>query len=175
MKLSWHNIHLVLTLFFAPLILCFALTGALYMTNIDKNFTSTVTSYTFEKATHPTAEAVIAELKEKRHILPEGLPVPLKQNLILGKSTQDHVLFTDKKNTIIAEIISPGPYPKLLLVHKGKAGPLFMILSWGCIITLFIAYLSGILLMWKNRKKKSAMIMSFSLGMLTLLIGYFLL
>ena len=42
-------------------------------------------------------------------------------------------------------------YPNLMLAHKGKAGWWFTALGYGAALSLIILYVTGILLMWKNR------------------------
>lgn len=43
--LSSHSLHLVLSLFFLPMIMVYAVTGLLYMGGVDQNFTSRVAVY----------------------------------------------------------------------------------------------------------------------------------
>jgi hypothetical protein len=71
--------------------------------------------------------------------------------------------------------VEPGIYPNLMLAHKGKAGWWFTALGYGAALSLIILYVTGILLMWKNRGKRKLMLVSAFLGTAAVVVGYLML
>ena len=51
--LSSHSLHLVLSLFFLPMIVVYAVTGLLYMGGVDQHFTSHVEVHELNAADQP--------------------------------------------------------------------------------------------------------------------------
>lgn len=128
---SCRSLHLVLSLFFLPMVVVYAVTGLLYLAGTDENFTSTVTVHELDGTDRPPYEASLRELERRGATLPEGKVRPFKGNYVLGPLTDDHVLLIRKGDALRAEMVSPGVYSKLLLVHKGKAGWWFTFLGGG--------------------------------------------
>lgn len=96
---------------------------------------------------------------ERRGVaLPEGKVRPFKGNYLLGPMTDTHVLFLRKGHALRAGSGGAGIYPNLMLAHKGKAGWWFTALGYGAALSLIILYVTGILLMWKNRGKRKLML-----------------
>lgn len=62
-----------------------------------------------------------------------------------------------------------------MLAHKGKAGWLFTALGYGAALTLVVLYVTGILLMWRNRRKRKLMLLSAALGTAAVAAGYLML
>ena len=173
--LSSHSLHLVLSLFFLPMIVVYAVTGLLYMGGVDQHFTSHVAVHELNAADHPPYEDSCRELERRGVALPEGKVRPFKGNHILGPMTDTHVLFLRKGHTLRAEVVEPGIYPNLMLAHKGKAGWWFTALGYGAALSLIILYVTGILLMWKNRGKRKLMLVSAFLGTAAVVAGYLML
>lgn len=174
-KFSSHSLHLVLSLFFLPMIMVYAVTGLLDLAGTDGNFTSRVTVHELEGGDLPPYDDSCRELERRGVRLPEGKVRPFKGNYVLGSLTDDHILFTGKGNSLRAEVVSPGIYPKLLLVHKGKAGWWFTFLGYGAVLSLLAVYVTGILLVWKNRGRRRLMLVSAALGIGAVAGGYLLL
>ncbi len=80
-----------------------------------------------------------------------------------------------KGDALRAKVVSPGMYPKLLLVHKGKAGWWFAFLGWGAAFSLLAAYVTGIALMWKSPGRRRLMLFTAALGVGAVVVGYLLL
>ena len=169
--LSSLSLHLVLSLFFLPMIMVYAVTGLLYMGGADQHFTSHVEVYELSSGDEPPYADSCRELERLGVKLPEGKVRPFKGNYILGLVTGTHVLFLRTENSLRAEVVKPGIYPNLLLVHKGKAGWWFSALGYGSAISLILLYISGILLMWRNRKKRKLMLVSAVLGTSAVVAG----
>ena len=159
--LSSHSLHLVLSLFFLPMIVVYAVTGLLYMGGVDQHFTSHVEVHELNAADQPPYEDSCRELERRGVALPEGKVRPFKGNYLLGPMTDTHVLFLI--------------YPNLMLAHKGKAGWWFTALGYGAALSLIILYVTGILLMWKNRGKRKLMLVSAFLGTAAVVVGYLML
>jgi uncharacterized iron-regulated membrane protein len=58
-------------------------------------------------------------------------------------------------------------------MHKGKTGLFSNILLVGAACALLIAYLSGLAILWNNRKRRLAMGLWFGSGLLFFLVAYF--
>lgn len=173
--LSSHSLHLVLSLFFLPMIMVYAVTGLLYMGGVDQNFTSRVAVYELNASDQAPYADSCGELERRGVVLPQGKVRPFKGNHILGPMTDTHVLFLRKGASLRAEVVEPGIYPKLMLAHKGKAGWLFTALGYGAALTLAALYVTGILLMWRNRRKRKLMLLSAALGTAAVAAGYLML
>ncbi|MEE0763716.1 hypothetical protein [Akkermansia sp.] len=172
---SCRSLHLVLSLFFLPMVVVYAVTGLLYLAGTDENFTSTVTVHELDGTDRPPYEASLRELERRGATLPEGKVRPFKGNYVLGPLTDDHVLLIRKGDALRAEMVSPGVYSKLLLVHKGKAGWWFTFLGGGAAFSLLAAYVTGVALMWRSRSKRRLMLFSATLGIGAVAAGYLLL
>lgn len=170
--ISNHSLHLVLSLFFLPMIVIYAVTGIMYMAGTDGNFSSRIEIYLLKGEDAPPYAASCKELERRGVNLPEGKVRPFKGKHVLGSLTDTHVLFENKGKDIQAEVIDPGIYPKLLLAHKGKAGILFTILGYGAALSLLAMYVTGILLMWRNRTKRRLMLTSAAVGLGIVIVAY---
>lgn len=173
--LSSHSLHLVLSLFFLPMMMVYALTGLLYLGGVDQNFTSRVTVHELNASDQAPYADSCKELERRGVALPEGKVRPFKGNYILGAMTGTHVLFLRKGSSLRAEVVEPGIYPKLMLAHKGKAGWWFTVLGYGAALTLAALYVTGILLMWRNRRRRKLMLVSAALGTAAVAAGYLML
>lgn len=170
--LSSLSLHLVLSLFFLPMIMVYAVTGLLYMGGVDQHFTSHVEVYELSPGDEPPYADSCRELECLGVELPDGKVRPFKGNYILGLMTDTHVLFLRTGNSLRAEVVKPGIYPNLLLVHKGKVGWWFSALGYGAAISLIMLYVTGIFLMWRNRRKRKLMLVSAALGTFAVVTGY---
>lgn len=173
--LSSHSLHLVLSLFFLPMILVYAVTGLLHMGGVNPHFTSHVAAHELNAADQPPYADSCRELERCGAALPEGEVRPFKGNHILGPVTGRHVLFLREGHSLRAEVVEPGIYPKLMLAHKGKAGWWFAALGYGAAFSLIVLYVTGILLMWRNRGKRKWMLVSAALGTAAVVAGYLML
>ncbi len=91
---------------------------------------------------------------------------------MLGNTTSYHIIFTPQKDGVNAKVVNPGVYPKMLLAHKGKGGPLFNALGYGAAACLLILYISGIVMVWKVKNRRKPMLISAALGIIAVIIGY---
>jgi hypothetical protein len=167
------HLHLALSLFFAPLICVCAVTGVLNLCHVSDQWTSSVAVYEFPSDSSPQYTATCDDLKSRGIELPSGPVKPFKGMAIKGTPTSSHILFKPNGDRLRVEIVEPGVYPKLLLMHKGKTGLFSNILLVGAACALLIAYLSGLAILWNNRKRRLAMGLWFGSGLLFFLVAYF--
>ncbi len=166
------NLHLVLSIFFLPLMLMYAITGAMYMAGTDGQLGSETMAYEL-KAAQASPEA-LAELQRLGVELPEGELRPGKGGkVMLGNGASRHISFsTGRDGTLRAEVVEPGLYPSLMLIHKGKAGMWFTVLGYGAAACMLLLYVTGIVILWKSRRKRVLMLASFGLGCVAVWLGF---
>lgn len=176
--------HLYLTLFFLPPLCAFALTGALYLCGVR-------TTESVEVRELPGVAAHDYEAAKKA-LEEQGVAVPAeffvrKGVAVYGSAFETHVRFPEERGgfgrgrrsigasgVMRAEIVTPGLFDKLMLVHKGKAGTYFRVLAVGAGASMLIAYLSGLVFAWKNRSRRRSLAVSFALGAFACVLGFFL-
>ena len=176
--------HLYATLFFLPLLCAFALTGALYLCGVRT--TETVEVRELPGVAARDYEAAKKALEEQGVAVPEEFSVR-KGVACYGSAFGMHVRFPEERggfgrgrraedagNVMRAEIVTPGLFDKLMLVHKGKAGTYFRVLAVGAGAAMLIAYLSGLVFAWKNKARRRSLAVSFVLGALACAAGFFL-
>ncbi len=158
------KIHLILSLFFLPLLVAYAITGGMYMAGAPGDLGDNVTQVQLHLPKAPTTpEEATAELRAAGFDTPEGQEWRKAKNgnLVLGNSAGRHFqLTTDGK----LNLIEPGLYPQMLLIHKGKAGLWFTILGYGAAASMLLLYLSGLAIVWRNKRQRPLMLVSLVLG-----------
>ncbi len=166
------NLHLVLSIFFLPLMLMYAITGAMYMAGTDGQLGSKVEVYSLKTA--KASPEALAELGQLGVVLPEGeLRAGKGGKVMLGNGAARHISFsTGKDGQLKAEVTEPGLYPRLMLIHKGKAGLWFTVLGYGAAACMLLLYVTGIAILWRNRRKRALMLASFGLGCVAVLLGF---
>ena len=176
--------HLYVTLFFLPLLCAFALTGALYLCGVRT--TETVEVRELPGVVARDYEAAKKALEEQGVAVPAEFSVR-KGVACYGSAFGMHVRFPEERggfgrgrraedagNVMRAEIVTPGLFDKLMLVHKGKAGTYFRVLAVGAGAAMLIAYLSGLVFALKNKARRRSLAVSFVLGALACAAGFFL-
>ncbi len=154
------------------MLLIYGITGVMYMAGVDQQWTSSVKVYELDAADRAPYEASCKKLQSLGVTLPEGQVKNFKGRDMLGSSSSEHIVFNRKGDTLLAEVVSPGIYPKLMLAHKGKTGVWFSILGYGSAVTLVILYISGICMVWQNGRRRMWMLASAGAGLLAVIIGY---
>lgn len=59
-----------------------------------------------------------------------------------------------------------GLYSKLVLLHKAKGSPAFVILAISFAVAMLLIYLSGIWMCWQNRNIRKRMLVAAALGLI---------
>ena len=155
-------IHIYVSLFFLPMALLFALSGALFIFGVDAEFGAKYQHYTLEKeiTKGQEAEAMLEFLHENNIALPKNQPADNKDENVLAS------LGTLHYNAFIKEI-SPNVYEistqkrsflgVLMGLHEAKDSSIFDILAIGFALTLFVLYITGVIItllaMSKNKRK----------------------
>ncbi|MGN0835235.1 MAG: PepSY domain-containing protein [Candidatus Spyradosoma sp.] len=177
--------HLYATLFFLPLLCAFALTGALYLCGVRT--TETVETVELPGVAARDYEAAKKALEERGVAVPAEFSVR-KGVACYGSAFETHVRFpeergggfgrgrraADAQDVMRAEIVTPGLFDRLMLVHKGKAGTYFRVLAVGAGAAMLVAYLSGLVFAWKNKARRRSLAVSFVLGVLACAAGFLL-
>ncbi len=165
-------IHLILSMFFLPMLLIYGITGVMYMAGVDQQWSSSVKIYELDASDKAPYEASCQKLQSLGVTLPAGKVKNFKGRDMLGSSSSEHIIFNRVGDSLQAEVVSPGIYPKLMLAHKGKTGMWFNILGYGAALTLVILYISGVCMVWKNARRRMWMLASAGAGLLAVIIGY---
>lgn len=180
-----YSLHLYATVFFLPLLCAFAATGVLYLSGVRTTGTVEVVELPGVPAgDYISAKKALAE----RGVDVSGELVVRKGVACFGSAFGTHVRFpadgrggfghggnaAEASAPMRAEIVTPGLFDKLMLVHKGKAGTYFLVLAFGAGAAMVVAYLSGLVVVLRNRARRRPLIVSFVLGALALVLGFFL-
>ncbi len=164
---TWFNLHLILSLFFLPLLVAYAITGGMYMAGAPAQLGSETITHRLSTPEASPGELTMAALQAEGVELPEGEWRRGKTGKhMLGNSAGRHLQFSrdEAAGQAIVEEVTPGLYPQMLLIHKGKAGLWFSILGYGAAASMLLLYLSGLAIVWKNHKKRPLMLVSLVLG-----------
>ncbi len=168
----WLNLHLILSLFFLPLLVTYAITGAMYMAGAPGDLGNNVSHVQLHLPNTPTTpEEATAALKAAGFDVPEGKEWRKAKNgnLMLGNSAGPHFQLTASGSL---DYVEPGLYPQMLLIHKGKAGSLwFTILGYGAAASMLLLYVSGLAIVWRNRKKRPVMLATLAAGIVAVIAG----
>ncbi len=167
----WLNLHLIISIFFLPLLVAYAITGAMYMAGAPGDLGNHVTQVQLYLPNTPTTpEEASAALRAAGVDVPEGKEWRKARNgnLMLGSSAGRHFQLTASGSL---ELVEPGLYPQMLLIHKGKAGLWFSILGYGAAASMLILYVSGLAIVWRNRKKRPVMLVTLLLGIAAVVAG----
>ena len=177
---TWFNLHLVFSIFFLPLLVMYAVTGAMYMAGVDGQLGSETTRLDFKLSDYGAAptDATTAELKAHGVDVPAGEWRKGKNGKFsLGSSAGRHIEVWHNSETglTLADEVTPGLYPAAMLIHKGKAGTWFSVLGYGAAASMLILYLSGLAIVWRSRGKRPLMLTFLVLGIAAVVAGWVML
>ncbi len=159
---TWLNLHLLLSIFFLPLLLAYAITGGMYMAGAPGDLGNKVSHVQLHLPNTPTTPQEATTALKAAGFDAEGEWRKSKNgDLLLGSSAGTH--FKLSKDGALARV-EPGLYPQMLLVHKGKAGLWFTILGYGAAASMIILYVSGLAIVWRNKRKRPLMLITLLLG-----------
>ncbi len=168
---TWLNLHLILSIFFLPLLLAYAITGGMFMAGAPGDLGNKVSHVQLHLPNTPTTpEEATAALKAAGFDVPEGQEWRKAKNgnLMLGSSAGRHFQLTASGSL---DFVEPGLYPQMLLVLKGKAGLWFTILGYGAAASMIILYVSGLAIVWRNKRKRPLMLITLLLGCAAVVAG----
>ncbi|SQE24824.1 integral membrane protein [Campylobacter jejuni subsp. doylei] len=177
----FRQVHIYLSLFFLPCALLFALTGIVYIFGIKQDVGSKVEQYQLSKVIESgkEREALIEYLKTN------GLKVPSNTNIIKSKdkgitiggihySANITQKSTNEYNITLKTRSLLGDMIMLHFIRIDKAAWYFSVLSVGFGITLFMLYISGLMItLFANKKDRSKQFAVLGVGVVvTLLLAY---
>ncbi|MDE5602475.1 MAG: PepSY domain-containing protein, partial [Helicobacter sp.] len=154
---QFRNIHIYLSLFFLPVALMYALTGALYIFGFNQDSGASKSVYTLNVSIPQGQEiqTMLEYLKTNNIPLPKESKPKLdkKGYLTIGsahyfagikKLGEETYSITTTKHSFVGDI---------MILHKGKGQWYFNILAIGFSITIALLYLSGLIITLFNSKK----------------------
>ncbi|RAX56838.1 hypothetical protein CCZ01_08245 [Helicobacter monodelphidis] len=176
MKKFCHNAHLYVSIFFLPLALMYALTGALYIFDIKDDVGAKIETY--------QVRAIIAEGKEAEFMISflqeKGLRVPNKTSLEKNKkgelsmgSIAYNVSLNSKGNQHEITTMQRSIWGNMVLLHKAKGEFYFNILAIGFSLAMIGLYISGIIMTVYLKNKRKNAIITFIFGLtISIILGY---
>ncbi|MFH5364279.1 hypothetical protein [Campylobacter jejuni] len=171
----FRQVHIYLSLFFLPCALLFALTGIAYIFGINQ---LKVEQYQLSKVIESgkEREALIEYLKTN------GLKVPSNTNIIkskdkgitIGGTHYSANITQNSTNEYNITLKTRSLLGDMIMLHKDKGAWYFSVLSVGFGITLFMLYISGLMItLFANKKDRSKQFAVLGVGVVvTLLLAY---
>ncbi|EAI3983618.1 hypothetical protein YO64_06860 [Campylobacter jejuni] len=174
----FRQVHIYLSLFFLPCALLFALTGIAYIFGIDQDVGLKVEQYQLSKVIESgkEREALIEFLKTN------GLKIPSNTNIIkskdkgitIGGTHYSANITQNSTNEYNITLKTRSLLGDMIMLHKDKGAWYFSVLSVGFGITLFMLYISGLMItLFANKKDRSKQFAVLGVGVVvTLLLAY---
>lgn len=177
---NWVKLHGYVSMFFLPLALIYAITGALIIVGERGNLAKEKHVVTLENQSLEEIEAqkklignFLSSLGEKK--LPSGEPrfargelswgVPSGLNLSLSKG--------ENPGEAVLEIRRPDLLFSLVILHRARGGRVFDYLGFAFAVAMMMMYLSGIFIFWKIKNKRIWLTLTFAVGVFVTLLAVF--
>lgn len=142
---TWFDIHLILSVFFLPIALVYAVTGGLNLIGV--------------RAEHHGPRPTAADVeKAPRGGNPSG--AGYGRGLGRGATAQGGKPEWAGPRKKPADL-----YDKIMLLHKGKGGPAFNVVGVAFAVSILVMYISGIVIGWSMPAKRRQMLMSGAIGL----------
>ncbi len=172
MKKIGHKLHIYISVFFLPVAIMYALTGALYIFGIEENSGATINKYTIESTNNTNEiEVLINYLSENNIKIPKNTTPKEAKN---GGIQIGGIYYSAsiKKVNDIYEIttIQRSIYGTLVLLHKSKGEFYFDIMAIAFSIALIVLYVTGFIITSFCKNKRKEAIIIFSAGLITSII-----
>lgn len=171
----FRQIHIELSLFFLPLALLYAITGALYLSGFNQDWGAKIWKFTLPQISKEDLPATI-----NNELLKNGLS-PIKNSelkkgkgnsLMLGGAAYS-VLVTEDKNGWNMKVIKRGFWGNLIMLHKGKAKWYFDVLAYAFAFSLMVFYFSGLMMTRFCHKRRARALFVVVFGfVITAILGY---
>lgn len=170
---TWMKIHLYLSLFFLPMALIYAVTGAFYIFGFKTNAGASVVQIKLnETITHKNAQEIMIRLiKENNLKMPENLQVRFNKNVYSMGNLKNAYLIRVANDKTEFLAYDRSIYGVLLLLHKAHGKFWFDILAVGFAIALVIFYISGLVLTAFCKRDKKGALISTILGIVITALG----
>lgn len=176
----WMRTHNHVSMFFLPVALLYALTGALYIMGIQGGTNhKTIVEVTAEQPLPQDIKALQTfigmQLQERELRLPEGELQAARGTFVWGQPSGYHVMVEPPKGATGARIVcvTPALYSRLVFLHKAKCGTPFKVMgiAFGAAMTLI--YLSGLVIGWRVVSRRRTSIATLVAGaMVTLIVAW---
>ncbi|MCE3047621.1 PepSY-associated TM helix domain-containing protein [Helicobacter kayseriensis] len=171
----FRTIHINLSLFFLPLALLYAVTGAFYLSGFNQDSGAKVWSFSSPMIPKSEIPNVINRWLSENHLKPI-LQTELKKGknntLIMGSASYSASIQSDKDGLKV-EIIKRSLLGNLIMLHKGKAKWYFDVLAYGFAFSMLVFYFSGLVMTkFCNKRRKQALSVMFLGFFVACIVGY---
>lgn len=175
MKKYFHKIHIYLSVFFLPVAIMYAITGALYICGINENAGAEKQTYNLRLdkaiAKDKLGDFLIDYLTKNNIKLPSDTSIKEKRgNVSIGGIYYSANIKSLDDNIYEITTIQRSLYGTLLLLHKAKGAFYFNILGVGFALTLLVLYISGFVITSFCKKNRKESFIVFGIGALTMII-----
>lgn len=171
----FRQIHIELSLFFLPLALLYAITGALYLSGFNQDSGAKIWKFTLPHIQKEELPKALDEELLKRGLNPIG-DMKLKKgkgnSLMLG-GTNYSAMLTENGNEWKIKVVKRGFWGNLIMLHKGKARWYFDVLAYAFALSLMIFYFSGLMMTKFCQKRRKRALLVTGLGfVIVTIVGY---
>lgn len=171
----FRQIHIELTLFFLPLALLYAITGALYLSGFNQDWGAKMWKFTLPQIQKEELPKAVND-----ELLKNGLNPIKDMNLKKGKGNSlmlggaaYSVLLTEEKSGWNMKVVERGFWGNLIMLHKGKVKWYFNVLAYAFATSLIIFYFSGLMMTKFCNKRRARALFVVGIGFLiTAILGY---
>lgn len=173
----FRQIHIELSLFFLPLALLYATTGALYLSGFNQDWGAKIWKFTLPQVQKEDLPKIVNDELLKNGLTPikdAKLRKGKRNTLLIGGADYSVTLAEDKaKNGWSMKVVKRGFWGNLIMLHKGKAKWYFDVLAYAFATSLIIFYFSGLMMTkFCQRRRKRALLVT-GLGFtITAIVGY---
>ncbi|MBZ7933128.1 hypothetical protein H2266_05265 [Campylobacter sp. RM10543] len=174
----FRQIHIYLSLFFLPCALIFAISGIAYILGFNQNIGLKVQTYKLNQYIQKgkEREALIEYLIENKLKLPSNIePIKSKnKGITIGTVHYSANIAPINENEYLITLNARSLLGDMIMLHKDKGLWYFSILSIGFGVTLFLLYISGLIItFFANKKDRKRQLFVLSLGFLiTFILAY---
>ncbi len=177
-------LHSYLAMFFLPVAILFAVTGALYVFGITGDLNTKTCEIKLDEP-FPWSQAQNIEAQEALMVkfaketgikVPEGKAIKGKQGVTLGSMTGYHLVFIPEieKDTATLLVNNPNLYFKAVMLHKAKCGVAFKVIGIGLGVAMIVLYITGICLVLGKRSLRAKLLLTCLAGFIVMIVaGYF--
>ncbi|MGM0601069.1 MAG: PepSY domain-containing protein [Candidatus Rifleibacteriota bacterium] len=177
---TWVKLHGYISMFFLPMALIYAVTGAFVI--VGERGELKRTEFVIEAEPEIFAsidsqkERVVQELKKRGENLPAGKPRLWRKEFYWGRSSSINVSLKKAKQPGKAElqIRKPDLLFASVILHRARGGRLFDYLGFAFAIAMIFFYVSGIFIFWKIKPKRVALSLTLVAGTVVTIVFFVL-
>lgn len=160
----FRQIHIELSLFFLPLALLYAITGALYLSGFNQDSGAKKWKFSLPQMHREELPKAVDDLLLKNGLSPIK-DTELKQgrgnSFMLGGAAYSASL-TEDANGWRVNVTKRGFWGNMIMLHKGKVEWYFNVLAYAFAASLLALYFSGLMMtkFCKNRRKRALLVVA---------------